>query len=225
MMNVDEFEEFLNQEKDIDENIFNQTAREIIEEIKYINNITSKQYLDLHKEKEDVFFNDLKRINLINLMVNTFEIKLQKFVSEKTSLIKNLLSYINNDDISVDKNELLEEILNEDLAIYRDMYLLKLEISRMTIFMQKLPGISCKIKNSIDGKQKKSIHNKTRALDLAKKLWKHNPYLTKDEIVKEIRNKFNIKQKDEHIKRRWLTSIDPAKSMGIRRTRKKTCKN
>ena len=139
------------------------------------------------------------------------EIRLKRDTEEKTQLIQDLLSYINEHNLGVKKDELLNEILEKDKELYNQIYFLRLKIYESSLILSKLMSISPKLERSIKGKtEKKKKEEQITAEEWAKDIWEKHPTITQEDMAYQIKDKLDLTQTIQTIKR-WIKPHQPPK--------------
>ncbi|HDR1033420.1 TPA: hypothetical protein QB366_002010, partial [Pasteurella multocida] len=153
----------------------------------------------------------LSEAQALNCFAEMMEIRLKRDTEEKTQLIQDLLSYINEHNLGVKKDELLNEILEKDKELYNQIYFLRLKIYESSLILSKLMSISPKLERSIKGKtEKKKKEEQIVAEEWAKDIWEKDPTITQEDMAYQLKEKLDLEKTIQTIKR-WIKPHQPPK--------------
>ena len=151
---------------------------------------------------------DLPEKNL-DLLISNIK---QQFQSIENKYVLGFSELYHSESLSKDEiNSIFQTIQKENnqnkefLSYYLDM------LSEIINELQSNIRVAPKFQKHIQGKTDKTLPEKERAIEYAKKLYEEEPTLTKDEILEKIKKNLVITKTDEHIKRHWLKGLKPKK--------------
>ncbi|APB78806.1 TPA: hypothetical protein QB072_001953 [Pasteurella multocida] len=183
----------------------------IMENIKYLKEIDKDKYFNVIKSGGIRLDDHLSEAQALNCFAEMMEIRLKRDTEEKTQLIQDLLSYINEHNLGVKKDELLNEILEKDKELYNQIYFLRLKIYESSLILSKLMSISPKLERSIKGKtEKKKKEEQIVAEEWAKDIWEKDPTITQEDMAYQLKEKLDLEKTIQTIVR-WIRPFQPKK--------------
>ncbi|MDG6479964.1 hypothetical protein Q7267_02100 [Glaesserella parasuis] len=108
-------------------------------------------------------------------------------------------------------NQILQEIQSRTNQNKESLNYYLTKLDDLIKLLQSNINVAPKYQKHIQGKVQKTIPERERAIEYAKKLWEEDPDLKQVEVLEKIKEKFVITKTDAHIKRSWLNGLKPKK--------------
>lgn len=178
------------------------------EYIKHLEEEKVKLNEDVYNDLKNGIGTDLCHKNL-DFLIRAIKLEFHSIENEYILLIHDILKSENISNNNA--NQILQEIQSRTNQNKESLNYYLTKLDDLIKLLQSNINVAPKYQKHIQGKIQKTLPERERAIEYAKKLWEENPDLTKVKILEKIKKEIVITKTDDYIKRSWLKGLKPKK--------------